>query len=698
MKARTFVLVSAFALGAAAQPRKKPPPPPPAPTNLRAHVGIDHVTRLLRSGDPEERIRGVRLASSLGSVEAVSALADAIERDPSGRMKADPRALVVLARALARFADQERARTALVAIASVASAAAAPRLPTAARADDEADMLGRADLARQTAALALARYGGDRGLEALYGVARGGGSGQTAALHALAAYPPRAAGFFGTTGAAMPIAVVKALGELGDLRALDVLHGAARSSDVALRAAAIVALAELGDQRAKDLARSAIAESDVRLRAASGEAFVLLGAPERFRATAAIIEDEPTAAIGLRLAERVHSAEITKLVAARARIHPDPELRSAAVRALGRSPDREAAKALTAPELLGDGELAYEAMLALARSPAPNAGALIDAIFSTRLASLAARAYVVRALVRGERSSRADDSLVRLSKSAIPKERALGVFGRIALGDANAGDFLADPDPRVRRAAASAWLARRRHPERLLERLAKEKDAPTRELLGAALLAGDPDGLIKTSMLVDRSESAGGDAPLAAFALGRRAEPSTEGRIAPLLASHDPLLRAHVARGLSTAPLASATGRLAEAYAFEVDPEVRRAIVLGLAGRPFDAASPSFKETLAVAAELDPDARVRRLAARALAGVTDPLGEPVRTEVAWLRLKGDEAALDPVRGAVVGSEGIAFPAVFDEEGHALVVGLPPGEARLVLAPRFPKDDTARRRD
>jgi HEAT repeat protein len=694
--ARAFVLVSAFALGAAAQPRKKPPPAPPAPTNLRAHVGIDHVTRLLRAGDSEERIRGIRLAASLGTVETVSALADAIERDPSGRMKADPRALLVLARALARFADQERARTALVAIVGVGSASGSPRLPTA-RPDDETDMVGRADLARQTAALAVARFGGDRGLEALYGIARGGGTGQSAALQALAVHPPRAAGFFGTTGAAMPVPVVKALGELGDLRALDVLHGAARSSEVSLRAAAIVALAELGDQRARDLARVAMAESDARLRAAAGEAFVLLSAPDRVPATAAMIEDEATSALGVRLAERVYAPEVTKLVAARARIHPDPELRALAVRALGRSPDPEAAKALTAPELLGDRDLAYEALLALARSPASNAGALVEAIFATRLASLAARAYVVRALVRGERSSRADDAIVRLSRSASSKDRALGIFARIALGDAKADDFLDDRDPRVRRAAASAWLSTRRRPSRLLERHAKETDAGVRELLGAALVAGDPTGIIKTSMLRERSESGGGDAPLAAFALARRADDAAEGAIASLLASRDPLLRAHAARGLSTAALPNATGRLADAYAFEVDTEVRRAIVTGLAGRTVDASAPSYRETLSVAAELDPDARVRRIAARALAGVPEPFAEPTRTEVAWLRVKG-EGALDGFTGAVVGSDGIAVPATFDEDGYALVVGLPPGEARLVLAPRFPKDDTARRRD
>jgi hypothetical protein len=40
-------------------------------------------------------------------------------------------------------------------------------------------------------------------------------------------------------------------------------------------------------------------------------------------------------------------------------------------------------------------------------------------------------------------------------------------------------------------------------------------------------------------------------------------------------------------------------------------------------------------------------------------------------------------------GSLVRSDGIAVPVVFDDEGFALVPGLPPGEGRLVLAPKLP---------
>lgn len=702
-----LLLASAFAGVADAQPKRRPPAPSPiatpssGPTNLRAHVGTDQAARLIR-GDADERIRGIQRAAAIGTPEAVALLVESLDRGDRGpQIKADTRALLAMARGLARYADQERARAGLLTIVATGNPGLAGRLPTTSRSSSSADAfedgdpIARAELAREVAAIALAKSGGDRALEALYGAARGGGSGQNAAMVALGIHPPRDPGFFGTAGVSMPVAVVRLLGQLGDLRALDVLHAAARSSDIGVRSAAIVSLAELGDERAGPLARSAIVESDVRLRAASGEVFILLEAPERFKATAALVSDEATTAIGIRMAERVHNAEITKLVAARAFEHPDREIRVSAIRALGRSPDPGAAKALARPQLLGDPELAYYAMSALARSPAPNAGALIGSLLSTRPSTLAVRAYVVRALVRGERTSASDDAAFRLASSRTPTERALGVFARVALGDADADAFLGEKDVRLRRAAAMATAAdtEHTHERALLKQLAKEDDPFTRQVLALGLLGGDPEGLVKTSTLIDRAESGAGDAPLAAFALARRADEKIARKIGQLLASKDAVLRAHTARGLAVATLPDVTGRLADAYAYETDIEVRRALITALAARTKDANAPARKETLNVAAELDPDGPVRQAARRALAGAATPFAPAGVREVAWMRITLDGGAPpgESFVGSLVRSDGIAVPIVFDEEGYALVPGLPPGEVRLVLAPRLPTD-------
>jgi hypothetical protein len=40
-------------------------------------------------------------------------------------------------------------------------------------------------------------------------------------------------------------------------------------------------------------------------------------------------------------------------------------------------------------------------------------------------------------------------------------------------------------------------------------------------------------------------------------------------------------------------------------------------------------------------------------------------------------------------GALLRSDGLAVPIAFDLDGYAIVPGVPPGEGRLVLAPRVP---------
>ena len=97
--------------------------------------------------------------------------------------------------------------------------------------------------------------------------------------------------------------------------------------------------------------------------------------------------------------------------------------------------------------------------------------------------------------------------------------------------------------------------------------------------------------------------------------------------------------------------------------------------------------------TLTVPKELDPDGLVRQSARRALAGATVPFSDPPVHEVTWLRMTLDGGQPPPPGEAFVGSlvrsDGLAVPVVFDDEGFALVVGLPPGEGRLVLAPKLP---------
>ncbi|MEO8800214.1 MAG: hypothetical protein ABI551_20145, partial [Polyangiaceae bacterium] len=99
-----------------------------------------------------------------------------------------------------------------------------------------------------------------------------------------------------------------------------------------------------------------------------------------------------------------------------------------------------------------------------------------------------------------------------------------------------------------------------------------------------------------------------------------------------------------------------------------------------------------------MAAFCDPDTQARLFAARALAGLPVDT-KPALTEIAWLSITTADGAKPPagMLGYVVRSDGLALPVVFDDDGFALVPNVPPGPARLVLAPRFVSDEDSTKR-
>jgi len=248
------------------------------------------------------------------------------------------------------------------------------------------------------------------------------------------------------------------------------------------------------------------------------------------------------------------------------------------------------------------------------------------------------------------------------------------------------------PDARVRRAAAMAARANEnaRTTALLLGRFAIESDEVTRTVLASGLAGGDPDGIVPTSVLIERIASGAPDAPLCAIALARRTDEKLAPKVDALLDSSDPVMRAHAARGLAMSAAPDVAGRLSHAYEFETDAGVRRAVIDGLASRTSGAASPSGRETLELAASLDPDGPIRWRAERAL-GAGRAASPALVPEAAWVRLvpaEGTSVPPDSV-GLLVGSDGLGVPVAFDDDGYAVVPGIPPGEARLRLAPALP---------
>lgn len=679
-----FLTLVTRAGGASAEPAQGEAPA--LPTNIRARVGVEIAARLLRDANPDERIRGIQRAVSIGTPEAVALLSQAMDSSPL--LRSDARALIELARGFARFTDQDSARTALLQLLKLptmhATSSSRHRV-------DEAELVKQSELARQLAAIALARSHDGRSIEQLLDVARSAGNGQNAAIIALTLEPPTEPTFFRREEKAPSESALRMFGRLGDLRALDALHAGARKGDVAVRCAALTSLAALGDARAIALARKALSERDVRLRVAAAEALTTLSAPERFPAVQTLLQDPEATTAGLRLAENVHNAHIVSLLTALARTHPNAGVRLSAIHALGRSPDAKAALALTDPVFFADPERGYAAALALARSPAPNATSLVVGLATGgATAKVGVRAYIVRALVRGDRSDAADGVLETLAASPDGAKRALGIFGRVALGAMDVSGALGDPDSRVRRAAAMATLSRvdARASRALLERLTVERDKTTNQVLAIGFLNAASADQVPTRDFVDRAGSGGPDGPLSALLLMRRASSALDRNADVLLSSTDPVVRAHALRGLAHAPLAAASDRLAHAYAYETDVLVRRAIVDAMLARKGDVSAPSRQSVLESAAQLDPDGPIRQ-AARLGYSSGNATELPVGTEVAWLRATGTSESTAPYVGAVVRSDGIAVPIAFDEDGFAIVPGLPVGEVRLVLAPRLP---------
>ena len=673
-----------------------------ANADFRGRFGMDVAMRLLRSTDADDRLRGLERAAATRTPEALSLLERAAASGLQGPQldgiaRSDPRALLVVVQGLASWIDREPARAALEAVLRESTQSFTPRNGGAGTgkdpAADEADNLGRVLRARQEAAMALAASGNVSSLEALLAIGRSNGPGQAAALDALAAHPPATA-LLGGVALTTPPTIALAI-EAGDLRSLGAILGAVHASDPALRAAAIAALGVAGDARVLDAAREAGKDKEPRVRVAGADALAHLGAPEAAQAVETLVGDEVTARDGLRIAQNVQAEGVVKAAAARAAASAEPGLRGLALVALGRQTSPTAVTALEA--LAADPRLTGDALDALARSPSAAAMAAIEAIAAAPATRrVGARAYFVRRMVRGERSPRGDALLEALAASGDGADRAVGLEALVALGERPLDRALEDRDARVRRAAAMAAGALGHAGKRaavLLAHLAVEPDETTREVMAVGLAAGDPDGAVPTGTLLDRAQAGGPDAPLAALALARRADEELSPKVDALLASHDPWMRAHVARGLGASAAPDAVGRLARAYTWEPSPEVRRTLVEALAVRGGqDAEAPVRRQALELAASLEPDAVTRQAAQWALDGARSPV-PPAGHEVAWLRIVAAEGARLPrdMTGTVTGADGMARPIAFDDDGYALVPGLPPGDVQLRLTARVPEE-------
>jgi len=650
--------------------------------------GPPHVDRLMRSADIEDRLRGLERATEAHTPETLALLLRF--RDEGVAADRDPRALLALVRGLADWVERPAVRATLVSIVRDPTLFASSRAAAESEdpADDERTSGARIALAGAEAAMALAGVRSPEAIKSLFEIVREGGPGRAAAAQAIVAFPPEAPAELPDSLSLMTLEVTSAL---GDLRSIDAILTATRSSDADLSAAGLIALSRMGDGRAAETARAWRQRPEGRLRVAAAETLVRLGDPAATDAVEELIGKDETVEDGLQLAQDVQSEGVTRAATARAVASASPSLRLAAVAALARQRARSALGVLA--NLVGDPVLAGPAAAGLARSPSGFAMSAIEELAARpESRRLAARAYFVRRYTRGDQSARLDTLIDELGRSTDGRDRAVARQAQVGLGQMSIEAAWQDRDVRVRRAVALGAMGRLDADAAalLVRHLAVEPDEVTRIVLAGALARGDRAGALSTSELLRRVGDGTPDAPLAAFVLGQRDDGATHAGLDAICASRDPLIRAHALRGLGASHALDATARLASAYRWEASPDVRRAILEALAARTLGPGAGVRRRTLDLAARLEPDARAREAAGRALAG-RDRAGPPVVPEVAWLAITPAESATlpDGVTALLISSDGIGRPLAFDDDGFALLPGVRAGEAELRLAARLP---------
>jgi hypothetical protein len=430
-----------------------------------------------------------------------------------------------------------------------------------------------------------------------------------------------------------------------------------------------------------------MASGDAALKLIGAEILLLSGASDARRAILPLLAAPATRAPAFRLASRSPGPELLTVAGEAAGTSDDTG--KLALFVLGRLGGASAVSRLEA--LLRNPARAWDAAFALARAPGDEARRALEAAQSNpALLRLAARAGIVRVLTLGDEPHDLGDTL-RALRFEDPADRAAG-FGL----------------PRSARRASAHWsrdlvvVRAAAHASLVLKRKARERwpSASRSKATEARALRSRSRSRIRptVSMRLDAPASfvGRGDepiAPLSIVALGGAS--SRRRRGSPVARSEDPVRRS--AAFAPVEPLASAAGRLADAWRFEPDRAVRRAIIVALAQR----SEPSRLAALGLAARLDPDTEVRESAGLGLLGrLPSPIGHGREgcsrggsrvsgCHVAWISLvpsaPAPASAVSARAGSLVDASGLSLPVVSDPDGVLVVPGIWPGDASFRLA-------------
>lgn len=660
---RGLILLAALGFSGASRADTEPEPASaeavvPAQASLGSRFGVAHLARLLSSTGLADRLRGIRRLSALGTHAALNRLSSFVfER----RAALGGREWLTLARGFALHAAYPKSELVLSTLLE--------QRPADGAGPDEVELF---NLARGVAALALAREGSAASLSVLGRALRTFGRSAALAREALLAYPPPALELILDAPGEPTLELVQLLGSLGDQRAFHSLRAWVRSETVQVRAASAVALTQLGAMETVPLARIWLAAESPVLQRAALEILLLAQDP----AAARTLGKELSAAGGnADLQERAlgfPSRELVKIVISRLdRADPDERWLWTL---LGRIGGDTAARRLEVA--LAEPDSAFAAAHALSRLVGSDGHAALARALEGEVASpLSARAAAARRRIWHERFAGLDERLVALRRSDVASERAAAAWSLSLGGGANALSELESGDEaRVLAAANNALWFDDRVLERASRLLASASAGSIRTALSVCLLRPSGQRSVASTVLWSLVSEAGASRPLALRALASRNDPELAGLVEGYLDDPDPLLRAHVARGLGERVEPSGVGLLAERFEFETDENVRQAIVYALSSQSGQAP----RRTIQLAAALDPSAPVRGAARLALAGVR--LGDPPATsEFLWAEVRSP----DPEGASRSGNSamllnvapGLAFPVFGDAAGLLVVAGV-----------------------
>lgn len=627
-------------------------------TSLRSRLAFERAQTLSTSEDLADRVRALERLGGTTAPRAVERLIAALQPG-SGAPTAEERLTAV--RELAFHSEEASVRRALARV--VGGHAASSNEPT---------LLD--ELSQTTAALSLSRAGTPDAIAVLAKALSGGGAPARAAKEALVAYPPR------NLGALLGAVVVptsefaETLAELGDQRGFETLRVLVQRAAPEVKARAAIGLTELGDYETVALARTWVQPSNAEvLRIAGARILALVRSPEAGPALRALLDDDRTWRAALALV--LEAAPVRGLAASLSRRLASTDLDDDAVvdliAALGRGGGADSVQALNRE--LRDALRRPLAIDALRRMPDDEATRALERGLAKReLRRLSALALAIRRLEGMPAPATLEGTLGTLERSPDPDDRLSAAMGRALLDPGRIPAMLRSRDARIRGGGA-ALLALGKPDDSHLAAvlLPRTTDGKTRTALALALSDEDSEPFVPTETLLALIDDKSAATPLAARALSARDDERTRTAVNALIESSDAMIRFHAMLGLGRSPTPDASGRLATAYRFEVDPRVRWAIISALSQH----STRTARRTLELAAALDPD-RVARSGARlALGGAV--FGVAARgPSILFSSAYG--ASFERRSVAVRTPDGLSLPSFPGPDGLVLGVGLPSG--------------------